>query len=178
MPFPTFPQLHLLFPSGNSELKEPGFLDYFSVVSGHPAMFAKHLETWDWLDLCICADQISSKGVCSQINTSMSGEMYPVDPEAHRWCGKRGGSCISLQESPEKREYFDCGVRRATVLAKSLPKLCSRAAPASREYCSYARFQKLCFLTQSFLQHALRAKQISATFTSCYTQICGLFEIS
>lgn len=68
----------------------------------------------------------------------MPSEMYPVDPKAHHWCGKRGGPYISLQESPEKREYFGCGVRRATALAKLLPKLHSRAAPASREYCSCA----------------------------------------
>lgn len=138
MPFRTFPQLHLLFPSGNSKLKQPGVLIHFSVVSGHPTMFAKHLETWGWLGLCICADQISSKGICSPINTPMSSEMYPGDPEAHHWCGKRGVSCISLQGSPEKRDYFGCGIRRATVLAKPLPKLSSRTAPASREYCSCA----------------------------------------
>lgn len=34
-----------------------------------------------------------------------------------------------------------------------------------------ARFWKLCFLTQSFLQHLLKV-------SSCYTQICGFFEFS
>jgi len=79
------------------------------------------------------SDQISSKGVHSQINMSMSSETCPVDPEAHHWCEKREESCISLQESPEKRECFCCGLRRATVFAKPLPKLCSRAAHGSRE---------------------------------------------
>lgn len=101
-------------------------------------MFAKHLETRGWLGLCTSADQMGSKCVHSQTNTPMSSEMYSADPVAHHWCGKREGSCISLQESPEKREYFGCGVRRATVLAKPLPKLHSRAAPVSREYCSCA----------------------------------------
>lgn len=101
-------------------------------------MFATYLETWGSLGLCLCADHISSKDVCSQINTPMPSEMYPVDLEPHHWWGERGWSCISLQESQEKREYFGRGVRRTTVLAKPLPKLCSRAAPVSREYCSSA----------------------------------------
>lgn len=113
-------------------------LNHFSVVSGYPATFATHLETWGSLGLCLCADQISSKDVCSQINTPMSSKMHPVDLEPHHWWGKREGSCISLQESQEKIEYFGCGVRRATVLEKPLPKLCSRAAPVNREYCSSA----------------------------------------
>lgn len=42
------------------------------------------------------------------------------------------------REAQKKNRYFGCGVRRATVLAKPLPKLHSRAVPAGREYRSCA----------------------------------------
>lgn len=79
------------FPPRNSEVKQMGA--HFSVVSGHSVMFAKHLET-------------SSKGICSQNNTSMSSELYPVDPEGHQWCGKGEEPFSSLQENPEKTRIF------------------------------------------------------------------------
>lgn len=58
-----------------------------------------------------------------------------MDPEGRQWCGKGGESCSSLQGIPEKNRVFRLWHLKATVLAKPVPKQCSRAVTASWEYC-------------------------------------------
>lgn len=136
-------------------------------------MFVKHLETWSCLVLCICADQISSKGTYRLT--------CPCPVRCTWWTQRlttgvgREEGLIFLSRKVQKKENILAVALEGPLRLQSLCQSCTAGQPLRAgniaPVLQRARFWKLCFLTQSFLQHLLKV-------SSCYTQICGFFEFS
>jgi len=179
---PCFPSYIFFLPAGNSELKQLGDLSHFSVVSGHPEMFAKHLETWGSLGLHICTDQIRSALKAYTVRLTCPCPVRRVQWTLRLTTGvRREKSLVFLSRKVQKKENVFAVALEGPLCLQSLCQSCVAGQPMgagnNAPVLWRVRFWKICFLTQSFLQHPFKSRFLLLS-RHAICRCVGFFEIS